>query len=110
MGAQGVLRTQEGNRLAFFCPGCKEAHAVTIAPGSPAWGFNGNFDAPTFTPSVKVDGVVPITDEQHARLMAGEKIEPTSRCCHSFVVDGKIQFLGDCTHALAGQTVALEAF
>jgi len=27
--------------------------------------------------------------------------------CHSFIRDGKIQFLGDCTHALAGQTVDL---
>jgi hypothetical protein len=27
--------------------------------------------------------------------------------CHSFVVDGQIQFLGDCTHKLAGQTVPL---
>ena len=25
--------------------------------------------------------------------------------CHSFVTDGRIQFLGDCTHKLAGQTV-----
>jgi hypothetical protein len=25
--------------------------------------------------------------------------------CHSFVRDGQIQFLGDCTHALKGQTV-----
>ena len=29
--------------------------------------------------------------------------------CHSFVTDGKIQFLGDCTHELAGQTVELIA-
>jgi hypothetical protein len=29
------------------------------------------------------------------------------RVCHSFVVDGRIQFLGDCTHHLAGQTVDL---
>jgi hypothetical protein len=27
--------------------------------------------------------------------------------CHSFVTDGRIQFLGDCTHALANQTVEL---
>ena len=27
--------------------------------------------------------------------------------CHSFVTDGRIQFLGDCTHKLAGQTVDL---
>jgi hypothetical protein len=25
--------------------------------------------------------------------------------CHSFVTDGRIQFLNDCTHPLAGQTV-----
>jgi hypothetical protein len=27
--------------------------------------------------------------------------------CHSFVTDGKIQYLSDCTHAMAGQTVDL---
>ncbi|MHC8396108.1 hypothetical protein ACYZT8_21075 [Pseudomonas sp. LB3P93] len=27
--------------------------------------------------------------------------------CHSFVIDGCIQFLGDCTHELASQTVDL---
>jgi hypothetical protein len=31
----------------------------------------------------------------------------TCQRCHSFLVDGQIQFLGDCTHALAGQTVPL---
>ncbi len=29
---------------------------------------------------------------------------------HSFVVDGHIQFLGDCTHELAGQTVDIPDF
>jgi hypothetical protein len=28
--------------------------------------------------------------------------------CHTFVTDGQIQYLGDCTHALAGQTVDLQ--
>jgi len=27
--------------------------------------------------------------------------------CHSFVRDGRIEFLSDCTHALKGQTVDL---
>ena len=27
--------------------------------------------------------------------------------CHSFITDGKIQFLSDCTHDLAGKTVEL---
>ncbi|MGC4033677.1 MAG: hypothetical protein QM754_18485 [Tepidisphaeraceae bacterium] len=30
--------------------------------------------------------------------------------CHSFVRDGQIEFLGDCTHELAGKTVPLEPF
>lgn len=29
--------------------------------------------------------------------------------CHSFVRDGQIEFLSDCTHALAGKTVSLPA-
>lgn len=28
--------------------------------------------------------------------------------CHSFVRNGKIEFLSDCTHELAGKTVELE--
>jgi hypothetical protein len=28
--------------------------------------------------------------------------------CHSFITDGKIEFLSDCTHSLAGQTVELK--
>jgi hypothetical protein len=64
-------------------------------------------DAPTLTPSILVRGTVPVTDEQVARIMAGEKIEPVETICHSYVTDGKIQFLNDCTHELAGQTVDL---
>ncbi|MCZ4340562.1 hypothetical protein O4H52_03015 [Sphingomonadaceae bacterium G21617-S1] len=30
--------------------------------------------------------------------------------CHSFVRNGQIEFLSDCTHALAGQTVPLPPF
>lgn len=109
MGQRGVLRTIEGDRLGFFCPGCNEMHVITVALHPSPWGFNGNFDAPTFTPSVLVTGTVPITEKQHARIMSGEHIAPTPHICHSFVTDGKIQFLDDCTHALKGQTVPLTA-
>jgi hypothetical protein len=37
----------------------------------------------------------------------GQESEFKCSVCHSFVTDGRIQFLGDCTHALAGQTVDL---
>jgi hypothetical protein len=67
----------------------------------PRWGWNNNVDAPSFTPSVLV---------KH-----GSAVDPTfidepgdpPTICHSFVTDGRIQFLSDCTHALAGQTVDL---
>ena len=33
--------------------------------------------------------------------------ERIAKRCHSFVKDGMIQFLGDCTHELANKTVEL---
>jgi hypothetical protein len=83
--------------LLFFCPGCGCGHRVFVSEGDrprPVWGYNGNPERPTLTPSVLVNGNVPINP-------------PHTHRCHSFVIDGKIQFLGDCTHALAGQTVDL---
>ncbi|MER9829152.1 DUF6527 family protein [Mesorhizobium sp. M0134] len=108
MGARGILRTGEGGRLFFWCPGCNEAHVV-----GPSWTFNGDFDRPTFSPSVLVRGHKFTRDEagkwtgDWERDSAGNLIP---EICHSFVQDGQIQFLDDCTHALAGQTVALRAF
>ena len=32
------------------------------------------------------------------------------KVCHSFVTDGKIRYLNDCTHHLKGQTVELLDF
>lgn len=93
----------------FMCPGCKEMHQVQIGDGAgPRWGFNGDYDRPTFTPSIKVTGKRRLTEDEYQRVMAGEKIDVPDMCCHSFVMDGQIQFLGDCTHELANQTVSLE--
>lgn len=101
MAARGILRTVEGNRLMFWCPGCDGAHMIRVGDGSgPGWGFNGNYERPTFTPSVLVTYNGPD---------AGIDGAPPA-VCHSFVTDGQIQFLGDCTHALAGQTVPLKPF
>lgn len=111
-----LLRDQEdgrgGTQLAFQCPGCKTAHAVGIGAGAgPRWGYNGNAEKPTFTPSVLVRRHE-MSEEGNRMLGAGER-PPNGRypgremVCHSFVTDGRIQFLGDCTHALAGQTVDL---
>ncbi len=108
---QGILRVAEGGLLLFWCPGCDGAHGLNIGQGpGPRWGFNGDHARPTFTPSVLVRGTQPITDAERDAILRGEKIEPRPLVCHSFVTDGQIQFLGDCTHALAGQTVPLPDF
>lgn len=75
----------------FRCPGCGDVHIIPTA-GARAWQYNGNMDAPTFRPSIL------------ARYYNGEKVHAI---CHSFVTDGKIQFLGDCTHHLKNQIVDL---
>lgn len=105
MGALGTkLRTLGGDQVAFWCPGCDKAHAITVAPGANPWGFNGDGDKPTFTPSV-----LTWRDANPNAADGFEEYRVASRC-HSFVTDGNIQFLSDCTHAMAGQTVPLPDF
>lgn len=112
MGARGVLRTLDGGRVGFMCPGCREMHQVTIA-GDRAWGFNGDYERPTLTPSVLVNSTKIVRDEAGQwtgewERDAGGNLIPT--VCHSFVTDGAISFLGDCTHDLRGQVVPLQPF
>lgn len=109
-----ILRAVEGNRLSFWCPGCNEAH--TIVHGGGGWKWNGNAEQPTFEPSVLVkyyraspEGLAMM--ERMEPLPPGmERYPGKHMVCHSFVRDGRIQFLGDCTHQLAGQTVPLPAW
>lgn len=110
MGAIGSkLRSLEGGLIAFRCPGCKQNHQVRPFDGSRGWTFNGDGDKPTFSPSILVTGPSRFcTDEEIDRIMAtGQKIDLPNMRCHSFVTDGNIQFLSDCSHELAGQTVPL---
>jgi len=87
-------------------------HTVQVGEGEgPRWGFNGDFERPTFTPSVlcrRTTADPPVTPENldEWRRAPWPQVQ-VETVCHSFVRDGQIQFLGDCTHALAGQTVPL---
>lgn len=88
----------EGGCLRFFCPGCDQSHVIrTEGPGR--WSWNGSLDRPTFAPSV-LTWIDPDPQAQPGRYRDGFR-------CHSFVTDGRIRFLDDCTHALVGQTVDL---
>lgn len=117
MAQIGVLRTLQDGRVGFYCPGCRDMHVVAVDAGSPLpngakWGWNGSYDRPTFTPSVHVKTGHFVTGGSGGPTCTyaceGEATCPCSSC-HSFVRDGQIQFLGDCTHALAHQTVPLTA-
>jgi len=119
MAARGILREVEGGGLLFWCPGCDGAHGVNVGAGpGPRWGFNGDYDRPTFTPSVLVRSGHHVPGQEGKDCWCtfeertGQKLPDGIGCsiCHSFVTDGEIQFLGDCTHALAGRTVPLPAF
>lgn len=74
-----------GKSYLFFCPGCDTYHRFDVRTdgGRPNWSFNGDMQKPTFAPSL---------------------LYPDLRC-HLCLTDGRIQFLSDCTHELAGQTV-----
>ena len=92
--------------------------------GKPHWSFNVDFDKPVLGPSVLQTWDIPEACGNPELLAEQRKLaeaDPSYRypmkrqCCHSFVgcngaAPGQIIFLGDCTHALAGQTVPLAEF
>lgn len=105
-----------GNTASFKCPGCKLFHSLNVSGTSPVWGFNGDVNKPTFTPSVLAKTGHYASGHKHGddcwcTYYAENPDEPRDgfECgiCHSFVTDGRIQFLSDCTHELANQTVEL---
>ena len=82
--------------LMFVCPGCAAGamggtglHMLPVnSPNkAPSWTWDNNREAPTLSPSI-------LTRQ-------GDEV------CHSFLQNGMFQFLGDCTHPLAGQTVPM---
>ena len=62
--------------------------------GTSCWTWNGDVDKPTFHPSILTR--IDYTD-----------IGREDFCCHSFVNDGLVQFLSDCSHEYAGKTMEL---
>ena len=76
----------------FYCQGCECFHNVwTNKNEAPCWNFNGDVNFPTISPSILVTRPLPVKPE----------------ICHSFINNGKIQYLSDCSHSLKGQTIDL---
>lgn len=98
----------------FRCPGCGDYHSVAVKPyehRTVVWNFNGSEALPTFRPSLLVKSghyVDGKTNECWCTYNKTHEPAPfTCYICHSFITEGKIEFLGDCTHSLAGKTVDL---
>jgi hypothetical protein len=101
---------KRGESLIFFCPGCQEEHGINLS-----WNFNSNFKNPTIIPSILLrtghyaknykpgNGCWCTYNAEHSDNPASFKCT----ICHSYISNGQIQFLPDCTHSLAGQTVEL---
>lgn len=112
----------EVGRYLFKCPGCGDWHSIPTNKEdllfSPhKWSFNGDENNPTFSPSLLVRSghFAPqyVGDScwctyNKDLVSKGEKpCDESCYICHSFIRNGKIEFLSDCTHKLAGQTVEL---
>ncbi len=80
----------EQQHHTFNCPGCETTHSFHV----PRWTFTGTVECPTYVPSLVTWYNDPRTGEEKCR-------------CHSFVREGRIEFLGDCYHALKGKTVEI---
>ena len=80
--------TQTPQRYLFWCPGCHCGHSFSTTPenNGAVWTWNEDYEKPTVSPSIHY---------------------PDPPVCHFFIRDGQIQFLGDCAHELAGQTVPM---
>ncbi len=92
--------------IGHWCPACREIHDYAVdAPyaNGAKWGFDGNLEAPSFTPSMNI-----------AWGLGDKGVER----CHYFVrrgVAGRgedtnrsyIDYCGDSTHALSGKSILL---
>lgn len=120
--------------IRFDCPGCASkghvGHHVLPVNWRPAgeteesphvagkdhWDFNGDFERPVLSPSIlrsQDTHVPPVTPDNLDEWKRNPWPQTVERyVCHSFIgingaQPGQIKFLGDCTHALANQTVDL---
>lgn len=77
-------RGETRSMFLFWCPGCGCGHIYE----TPRWTFNGNYDAPTFRPSLRM-------------------FTPSATTCHLHITDGKLEFCGDCPHEYNGKVVQM---
>lgn len=89
-----ILQQSNEYTLEFYCPGCKMMHCVYLKhPDNKqaSWDWNMCAKWPTFSPSLSIQMDWKGKDYR----------------CHFFIRDGQLQYLGDCSHDLKGQTLPM---
>jgi hypothetical protein len=82
---------------AIYCPACESVHSFKDG----MWSFNGDFEKPTFRPSLLV------YEWPHEPELPGYRKQLR---CHSVITDGNIHFEQDCGHNMMNLTVPLPDF
>ena len=89
-----ILIDEQGYKTAlFYMPGLPMHVQINLTGPHPVWGWNGDKQLPTFSPSILT------------RLPWGP--ERREIINHVFIRDGIISYLSDCTHEYAGQKMEL---
>lgn len=86
----------DGDYILYWCAGCGRPHHVPVI----RWNWNGSLEKPTLSPSVR--HFIPRQEPYPGKVIE----EKTT--CHYFIREGRIEYCGDCDHALAGQTLPME--
>ena len=75
----------------FWDVALDRTNAFYVRDQHPSWSWNEDYECPTVSPSIRL-------------IHTGNQVD------HLFIRDGKIQYLNDCTHELAGKTVNMVDF
>lgn len=76
-------------QFLYHCVGCGCEHAFGLKSEGGNHTFNMDMEHPSVSPSLLAN-------------FGGD-----SKLCHSYIVNGMIQYLPDCQHSLAGKTIEL---
>jgi Family of unknown function (DUF6527) len=87
------LDGRTGIRHYYWCPGCDALHGIAVRPHSQdngaGWDFTGTLECPTYAPS----------QLSTHEIWKGHGVPAEHFVCHTFIRNGMVEFLGDCSHA-----------
>lgn len=91
-------KTEEATHIELHMPGPFPYRIIPVITkgrreSTNCWTWNGNIETPDLKPSLL------------SKAEMGENKEKV--ICHSWINNGRVQFLKDCTHEFAGQTLYL---